>query len=653
MEPQRPGFDNRGGRKWLGNGDFPRSGGRAAEGTGADGGVSVGSVGGVGYRDGPAPARPPAIPPRMFDLVGDVHGCDDELVALLGTLGHPLDPRRSHPHGRRLVFVGDLVDRGPATPAVLRRVMTLVAAGRALCVAGNHDVRLAEALRGIAVEPGHGLEESLAQLAAEPESFRTEAAAFIESLPGHLVLDDGRLVVAHAGLDRRFHGQATAEARDRAIHGAYTGTFDERPMPVRDDWAARHDGSVAVVQGHTPVAEAEWFNETICIDTACVYGGRLTALAWPERRLVSVPAIRPWARSARGALPPRAVARRAVREPAPLLPSAGDAVARLRGAAARLLERGAPGAAVAAPRSAYVVYLPPTMSACDPSREGRALEHPLVAMAQYAAEGLRSVVCQEKHAGVRAVAVVCRDAAAARRRFGVDDSSAGAVHSRFGRAVLAPDREGALLAGLRVAAERSGTWERLETDWLCLDGEWLEGPRPGGEFATFHLLAAERRTFFDRGHDWHLAELAGIAAAADPGPDGTGPSIRVTRHLAVDLERPVDVAAAIAWWHDLGTRGGEGIVVKPAHMATAGIAGPTQPALKVRAEPWLGKVYGEAARDREGLESLRGRSLTTKRARAIDQFALGVEALERFVGGAGRPAVDACLDRLLEWSPRG
>ncbi len=591
----------------------------------------------------------------MFDIVGDVHGCDDELVALLRALGHPLDPLEPHPHGRRLVFVGDLVDRGPATPAVLRRVMALVAAGRALCVAGNHDVRLAEALRGVAVEPGHGLEESLSQLAAEPASFRAQAAAFIESLPGHLVLDDGRLVVAHAGLERRYHGLDTAEARDRAIHGAYCGTFDERPMPVRDDWAARHDGSVTVVQGHTPVAEAEWFNETICIDTACVYGGRLTALEWPERRLVAVPADRAWARSARGALPPRARAPRPVWGPAPPCPSPSETVRELRAAAERLLRRDAPLRAVAgaAARSPYVVHLPPTMSACDPSREGHALEHPLVAMAQYAAEGTRNVVCEEKHSGVRAVAVVCRDAEAARRRFGVADGSAGAVHSRLGRAVLPPGREASVLAGLRAAADRAGTWDRLGTDWLCLDGEWLDGPWPGGGLAAFHLLAAEGRTFFDRGHAWHLAELGALADTADPVPADAGPLLRTTRHMAVDLERPVDVAAAIAWWHDLGARGGEGIVVKPATMAASGVAGPLQPALKVRAEPWLGRVYGEAARERGGLESLRGRSLATKRARAIDQFALGLEALERFVGGAPRVDVDVCLDRLLAWTPRG
>lgn len=597
----------------------------------------------------------------MLDIVGDVHGCDDELDALLVALGHPVSPGTPHPQGRRIVFVGDLVDRGPATPAVLRRVMDLVAAGRALCVAGNHDVRLAEALRGIAVEPGHGLEDSLAQLAGQSGAFRAAVTAFIESLPSHLVLDGGRLVVAHAGLDRRHHGSDTREAREEAIHGAYTGDFDDRPMPVRDDWAARHVGPVVVVQGHTPVEVAEWFNDTICIDTACVYGGRLTALRWPERELVSVPAARAWARSARGALPPRASAPRPVRRPAPSTPSAVDAVRRLRSVAAGLLLDTTAPRGVIRERGPYVIHLPPTMSACDASAEGRPLEHPLGAMASYSAAGLRSVVCEEKHTGVRVIVVLCRDAEAARRRFGVDDRRAGAVHSRVGHAVVPPVREEELLDSLRAAAGRAGLWERLATDWICLDGEWLAGESAPGAtaddgLALFHLLAAEGRTFFHREHAWHLETLGWLRPDGEGTGGGAGRGstpVRVTGHRVVDLERPVDVAAAIAWWHELSAAGREGIVVKPATMAAAGVAGPVQPALKVRSEPWLGRVYGAAASDLGGLHRLRGRSLATKRARALDQFALGVEALERFVGGAPRSEVDACLDAIVGWAPRG
>lgn len=596
----------------------------------------------------------------MFDLVGDVHGCDDELVALLAALGHPPEAGLPGPGGRRLVFVGDLVDRGPATPAVLRRVMGLVAAGRALVVAGNHDVRLAEALRGRPVEPGHGLEESLAQLAAETAAFRARVLAFLESLPAWLVLDEGRLVVAHAGLPEAFHAGAGPAARDLAIHGAYTGDFDDRALPVRDDWAARYRGAAAVVQGHTPVVEAEWFRGTICLDTGCVCGGRLTALRWPERELVAVPALRAWSASARGLLPPRAVAPRPVWHPAPPLPEPEATVARLRARAASLAAGTAAGDRAGRERRAwgpYVVHLPPTMSSCDPGRAGRPLEHPLDAMAHYARQGLRALVCEEKHTGVRVVAVVCRDAAAARWRFGVGDDGAGAIHSRVGRAVLGPEAEAGLVAAIRTGAERAGVWEALSADWLCLDGELLgpagaaeaggaDGPdAASGTLVLFHLLAAGNRTLFSRPHAWQLDVLERIAAA-----EGGG-RVCVARHRAVDLEKPVEVAAAIAWWAGLSAAGGEGIVVKPAVAAAAGVAGPVQPALKVRSAAWLERAYGGALGGAEGLAGLRSRSLHTKRARALDQFALGLEALERFVAGEPRSQVTACLDALLDWTP--
>ena len=589
--------------------------------------------------------------PAAFDIIGDVHGCDAELVALMERLGHPIDPARPHPQGRRLVFVGDLVDRGPATPAVVLRVKRLVEAGRALCVAGNHDIRLAEALRGEPVELGHGLEASLEQLAAESVAVRDEVAEFLAGLPGHLVFDDGRLVVAHAGLEDRHHGSDSSAARDAAVHGAYTGDFDDRAMPVRDDWASGYGGAAAVVQGHTPVADVEWFNNTICIDTGCVFGDRLTALRWPQRDLVSVSAGGAWGRSARGPLPPRRLGARPVARPAPILPTAVDAIATLARLAATEITRLSSvvtGNAVA--RDPWVIHLPPAMSSCDFTHHGDVLEHPLGAFAHYAAAGLRQVICEEKQTGLRGVAVVCRDAATASRRLGVADGTVGVIHSRTGHRCLPATDEAALVATIAAAVGAAGLWEALATDWLCLDGELVGMAESNADRSTpprlvfFHLLAAEGRTFFDREHAWHLDTLRRITTSQS----GKGP-LGVTLHRVVDLTRPIDVAAAIAWWHALTVTGVEGIVVKPLTLAAAGIDGPVQPALKVRGADWLRRVYGNDYRAPASLESLRVRSLTIKRACAIGQFAIGIEALERFVAGAPRFAIEACLAAHQAW----
>ena len=239
-----------------------------------------------------------------YDLIGDVHGCIDELTALLNRLGYKLDQHAdgtldaAPPPGRTLIFLGDLVNRGPDTPAVLRLVMSLVKTRVALALAGNHDVTLAEALRGNPVTKPESLVESLTQLRDEPESFRRQVAVFIEGLPRRLRLDDGRLIVAHAGLPLEYHGlEDSAEADEFAVFGRRVP--DGNGQMVRYRWANDYQGAAAVAYGHYSGLRAEWLNGTICIDTGCVYGGSLTALRYPERDLVSVPASRVYYHSAR------------------------------------------------------------------------------------------------------------------------------------------------------------------------------------------------------------------------------------------------------------------------------------------------------------------------------------------------------------------
>lgn len=236
-----------------------------------------------------------------FDIVGDVHGCIDELVMLLRELGWDITMHGGSsfevraPEGRTAAFLGDLVDRGPDTPSVLRLAMTMVDSGAALCLPGNHDVKLMKALNGRPVQVSHGLEVSLAQLEAESLEFRERVASFIGGLPSHYRLDDGKLVVAHAGLKEKLQGRNSRRVRDFALYGDTTGRVDDVGLPVRNDWAARYRGTARVVYGHTPVTQPVWRNNTINIDTGCVFGGRLTALRYPECDLVSVAACRAYA----------------------------------------------------------------------------------------------------------------------------------------------------------------------------------------------------------------------------------------------------------------------------------------------------------------------------------------------------------------------
>ena len=224
-------------------------------------------------------------------------------------------------------------------------------------------------------------------------------------------------------------GRGSGKVRDFALYGETTGETDEFGLPVRYNWAAEYRGSAMVVYGHTPVPEPEWLNRTVNIDTGCVFGGKLTALRYPEKEFVSVPAARTYCEPARPFLPDEQQA------PALTAQQAHDDVldaddvlgkrivsTRLRGNVT-IREANATAALEVMSRFAadpkWLIYLPPTMSPCETSREPGLLEHPAEAFAYFRSQGAPQVICEEKHMGSRAVVVVCRDEQAARERFGV------------------------------------------------------------------------------------------------------------------------------------------------------------------------------------------------------------------------------------------
>ncbi|MBR7831359.1 polynucleotide kinase-phosphatase [Actinospica sp. MGRD01-02] len=642
-----------------------------------------------------------------FDVIGDVHGCRSELETLLTELGYRLVPDAEGrpvdavpPESRTAVFVGDLVDRGPDTPGVLRLVMGMVEAGHALCVPGNHESKLVKALTGRKVQHRHGLAESLEQLSAESEEFRARVVEFCRGLVSHYVLDGGRLVVAHAGLKEAYQGRASGRVRSFAMYGETTGETDEYGLPVRYPWAEEYRGSAMVLYGHTPTVEPEWVNNTLCLDTGCVFGGELTALRYPERAIVAVPAERVWYEPAKPLGPARAV-----RDPGVL--DLGDVLGR-RVVGTRLMgnlsvrEENAAAALEVMSRFAvdprWLVYLPPTMAPVATSARPGLLEAPAEAFGYFSAAGVARVVCEEKHMGSRAVVLVTRDAAGsvAAKRFGVEDGSTGIVVTRTGRPFFdASETTEALLARVRAAVDAAGLWDELGTDWLLLDcellpwsakamgllrdqyaavgaaaraglgatigvleraaargldvGELLEaqgGRRAAAEaftaaygrycwptsglegvrLAPFQVLAGEGSVYAVRDHGWHLDVLDRLCAA-DPG------FFRATGRRIVDLADGSSVAAASAWWEELTGAGGEGMVVKPFEALVREGRRIVQPGVKCRGPEYLRIIYGPEYLEERNRERLRRRSLGRKQSLALREYALGLEALERFTAG--------------------
>jgi protein phosphatase len=640
-----------------------------------------------------------------FDIVGDIHGCADELEELLARLGYS---EGRHPEGRKVVFLGDLVDRGPRVPDVLRIAMDMVKAGTALCVPGNHDDKLKRYLQGKKVRIAHGLEQSIEQLEDHPAPFRERVLAFLDGLVSHYVLDGGRLVVAHAGMKQEMQGRASGRVRDFALYGETTGESDEFGLPVRYNWAADYRGSAMVVYGHTPVHRPEWLNNTINIDTGCVFGGELTALRYPEMELVSVPARRTYRESKRPfKVDPELTAQQRQDELLDLEDITGKRIVptRLRGEVT-VREENATAALEVMSRFAadprWLIYLPPTMSPSETSDRPDFLEHPAQAFAHYRREGIAKVICQEKHMGSRAVVIVCRDEDAARRRFGVTEDGFGICLTRTGRRFFeGKDREmeAPFLFLVRDAVDRSDLWGELATDWVCLDAELMPWSAKAQELIRdqyaaagaaalaalpaavaaleqargLEALADRFRTRLDlaaryekayRRYSWPVESVADLRLApfhllASEGAVHVDKDhlwhmttlarlgLTGTHYRVVDLADPQSETEAVRWWEEMTEAGGEGMVIKPLDYLAQGRKGLAQPALKCRGREYLRIIYGPEYTLPENLERLRGRGLAAKRSLALRELALGVEALERFVAREPLRRVHECVFGIL------
>ncbi len=430
-----------------------------------------------------------------FDIIGDIHGCCSELELLLEKLGYQKGEYYYHPEGRKAVFLGDLVDRGARILDTVNLVRNMVNSGTALCVPGNHEHKLLRKLRGKNVRVNHGLEQTLAEIDALPEETREpyikELREFIDSLVSHYVLDGGQLVVAHAGMKREMQGRGSGAVREFALYGETTGEIDEFGLPVRFNWAGEYRGDAMVVYGHTPVPEAEWLNNTIDIDTGCVFGGKLTALRYPEKELVSVPAARVYCEPVKPLVETRFVETRFVetRLIASLQQEHDDILnvddvlgkriinVRLQNNIT-IREENAIAALEVMSRFAanpkWLIYLPPTMSPVETSKLPGYLEHPQEAFAYYQNQGITEVVCEEKHMGSRAVVIVCRDEDAVRKRFGIVGEGIGICYTRTGRKFFNDEAlEAQFITKLNQALSSSNFWETFNTDWVCLDCELM------------------------------------------------------------------------------------------------------------------------------------------------------------------------------------
>jgi protein phosphatase len=641
-----------------------------------------------------------------FDIIGDIHGCFDELMELLEKLGYEIRNNDNgdsiyHPDGRKLIILGDYVDRGPKIAETLRFIMNISKGGNVFCLPGNHDMKLMRALSGKNVTVNHGLEESLRQLADEPQQVKDDTVKFLDSLVSHYVFDDGRLVAAHAGMKEEMQGRGSGRVREFALYGETTGETDEYGLPVRYNWAADYRGKAMVVYGHTPVMEPEWLNRTICIDTGCVFGGKLTALRYPEKELISVNAKKMYYEPAKPLNAPAPSIQKSVRPDGML--EIGDVLGDLSIPVKHyhrinIREANSRSALEVMSRFSvdprWLIYLPPTMSPAETSGEPGYLEYPTEAIGYYRKNGVRTVVCEQKHMGSRAVVIVCKNEESAVKNFGITGGETGIIYSRTGRRFFDDKAmETEILNRISIALDKSGLWDEFETGWLCLDCEimpwsfkarellrqqyaavgssacaasaeavkviemaaargldvanladryknrlimsekfriaygsycWSVNSIDDVKIAPFHILAGEKTVFTGENHLWHMDKISNICKADSA-------LLLETPCKTVETCNEESVADCVAWWKNLTESGGEGMVVKPLDFMAFHKNTLIQPAVKSRGREYLRIIYGPEYTSEENLQRLRARGLSVKRKLAIQEFALGIEALERFV----------------------
>ena len=359
----------------------------------------------------------------------------------------------------------------------------------------------------------------------------------------------------------------------------------------------------------------------------------------------------------------------------------------------------------------WLIYLPPTMSPTETTNSPGLLEYPAEAFTYYRKQGVSNVVWEEKHMGSRAVVIVCRDPETAKRRFGVADDTLGICYTRTGRRFFDDTTiETELLKRVKAAIDKADYWETLNTDWICLDCElmpWsvkaqellrqqyapvgasarvaleealtaletaaeqgidvspiLDDYRQRAEAVTgyvkayqqycwhvqsiadlklapFHLLATEGTVYFDKNHLWHMETLRKLCENSE------GNLLFTTSYGTVDVTDDTSQTKAIHRWEELTEQGGEGTVIKPLDFIVQGKRGLVQPAVKCRGREYLRIIYGPEYTLPQNLERLRSRGLSHKRSLALREFALGVEALERFIHSEPLSHVHECVFGIL------
>ncbi|MGM7636685.1 polynucleotide kinase-phosphatase [Bacillus sp. Hm123] len=654
-----------------------------------------------------------------IDVIGDIHGCFDEMIALLEKLGYKLNEAGLyvHPDGRKFVSLGDVMSRSPRSLDTMLFFLRHIKAGLAYMIDSNHGWKIARWLDGRKVTLTHGDEQTAEEFVQFEEQFGQEETVKIKAelkelllqAPSHYVFTQNglpALVCTHAGIKDKYIGKQSRRISDFCRYGDTDGV-DDNGKPLRKDWFIHHNHSTLIVWGHDPKPQPLMINNTMNIDQGVVFGGQLTALRFPEKEFVAIKAAKDYSGSADNPLkewekkrldPPNIV--KFLNGYSVLTSEVGEIKVhpeRVKSAIDSVSHFTVP--------IEQLIYVPPTMS---PTPKAAAspdyLEHPQEAIDYYRSHGIEKMVAEKKHMGSRAVLFLFKDETSAKKYVG--SNTLGTIYTKSGRRFFDSVVEKEVVAKISQELNEVDYFNKYHTDFVLLDAEimpwnlkakelisnqyahvaenaildrthlkeklaavkdqhpqisnWLEQYTTkldnastfknvfqtycwdiNGiehiQIAPFHVLAHSNETFFDKPHTWHMEKSHEFAQ------DST---IFVATEYKM-IEDETSEQEVIRWWEDITKDGHEGIIIKPESFLAKEKGKLLQPAIKVRGRQYLTIIYGMDYLEPANLERLKERNTGKKQKHALLQFALGIEAIQRFVHGEPIERVHECALAIL------
>ncbi|PJN91115.1 polynucleotide kinase-phosphatase [Bacillus sp. mrc49] len=446
-----------------------------------------------------------------IDIIGDIHGCHEELILLLDKLGYQKNQEGLylHPDGRKFVSVGDVMSRGPESLRTMLFFHEHVQKGVAYMIDSNHGWKIARWLDGRNVTLHHGDEKVAEDFKRYEEEHGSEKTAetkqalkkFLLQAPSHYVFTKNgvqTVICVHAGIKDAFIGKQSEAISDFCRYGDTDG-FDERGKPVRKDWYISHKKSTLIVWGHDPKPQPLLINNTINIDQGAVFGGALTAFRYPEGEVISVQAsqnhsgddenpLKEWERNR---LNPPNIGR-FINGYSVLTEKMGEIKVQqdiVKSAIDKLSHHTIP--------IEQLIYIPPTMSPTpSPSSAAHYLEHPREAIDYYRSNGIQTMIAEKKHMGSRAILFLFRDKEASKTYTGFE--SLGVIHTRTGRRFFDVQTEEQLLFKINQDLHESGYFETYDTDYLLLDAEIMPWNLKAKELISRQYAHVSENAILDR-----------------------------------------------------------------------------------------------------------------------------------------------------------